>query len=1225
MTIGLGTGSLFMAKLGLLEGEQGSMEFAVMGPAMTRMAQAEDRAAAGEIFIDEQTCQSIIDWTQAEADGTGFYRFGGFRQDDMPNAAIDTRQDQVIPLLSAPQELDQRGQMLWLLQRIRALELFLPPGLIDKIKLDPERIAIGGEYRPVTVLFANFYGIDEIIQTLGQARGVEITAILNAHFRTMRQIIAKYGGVVNKVDSYAVGHRIMALFGAPRAHIDDPERAVRAALEMQEAMVGFAELCTSCGIFSLKQRIGINTGMVFAGNVGSSTRQEYSVMGDEVNLTARLMAVSAEGRVLISQSTARQTGDRFLLRAQPPVLVKGKSQPVDNYDVLGLQTRQVGHYQPLVGRETEWQIIHDLSERSLAGQTQVLTIVGDVGLGKSKLLQELARHWTQTHDAQSISVTCPSFGRHIPYLPWLDVLRAILNLDPGDSDAVKLTRIERVLCQIDPAWNDWTTLIGSLLGLGAQETELVRALDAQTRQRTLFHVICGLVAHVAGERPLLLSIDDLQSADDASVDLVNYVARQLREDSLLIALTYRPDESLSLDVDELGYTTVLSLRELDESSSLHLLDILLPTTPQMPDRLRQIILDKARGNPLYIDAMAHSLIENYLEMDPDSGTYRARADLDQIEVPDSVNRVIMSRIDRLDESSRNVLRVASAIGQEFEKWLLTAIYPYRRAEGELDDRLSDLAQREILSNPQADLLYLFRHVLTREVAYESLLYADRRQLHRRIGESIETQQADQISEYNEVLAYHFSLAEVWDKAWVYHLRAGRKAQQNYANEDAIHHFEQAIRALEHISDDKAGLLEAHTRLVEVLETVAEYDRALAHNAQARALVAQSSLAPLEAAQQRGALCRQAASIYEKRSDYEHAFSWLQNGLDALGALNVIEKAEIYLLGAGLYYRQGKYDQAIAWCRQSLDIADQSGRADKRQVIAHAYNLMGQIYTRRGDMGRAIEFCQQSLALYEEIQDVDKAAGAHINLGNGYFAQSDWSNAATHYLRALEIKRKIGDVYHQAVVTLNLGGVYLNRGELDQADHYHQASLEMWETLGSAYAIALVYNNMAAVALRRNALSEAQRLLGKSEALFQELGSTDFLPEVYRHLSEVYLGQNNLDQALEYARRSLDLACEHEMRLEEGITRSVLGRIHIAASALDQAAHELETSLEILESLQSRYEIGQALVQLTRLYRQLGQPGKAERLLDRALSIFQALGAYFDLVQAQSLKSSGSHS
>ncbi|RLC89577.1 MAG: hypothetical protein DRI77_15595, partial [Chloroflexi bacterium] len=608
MHIGLGSGPLFMAHLGSEEG----MEFTVMGRAMGQMAQAEDQAAAGEVFMDSATYRAVAGHAIIGEIREGFCHLVGFREGtpDLGGAPED-------PLSTLPPPPTGGDDALpWItgtVRRIRALELFLPPGLMDKIKLEPERITIGGEYRPVTMFFANFYGIDEIIEELGETRSAEITAILNAHFTTMRRIIAKYGGVVNKVDSYAVGHRIMAFFGAPRAHVDDPERTVRAALEMQEAMAAFAELDTSQGFFFLKQRIGVNTGLVFAGNVGSPTRPEYSVMGGAVNLAARLMAVAADGQVLINQSTARQTGDTFLLHEQEPVRVKGISLPVHNYEVLGLQERRVRavHRHPLIGRDAEWQTVHALTDLALAGETRVLTIVGDVGMGKSRFLEEVTAHWSEEHGASSISATCPSFGRHTPYLPWLDILRAFFGFDPADSNQVKMEKIEALLVESDPTWRDWTVLIGRLLGLEVEETGLVRGLDAQTRRRVIFRVVTGLVEHIAGEQPLLLVVDDLQWADDTSVALVNQVARQVSGRPLLLVLAHRPEETLALDVADLPRHTGLRLEELSDEASLRLLDTLLPTTPQMPQQLKELILQNAQGNPLFIEEVAHSLIENY--------------------------------------------------------------------------------------------------------------------------------------------------------------------------------------------------------------------------------------------------------------------------------------------------------------------------------------------------------------------------------------------------------------------------------------------------------------------------------------------------------------------------------------------------------------------------------------------------------------------------------------
>ena len=1222
MHIGLGSGPLFMAHLGSEEG----MEFTVMGRAMGQMAQAEDQATAGEVFMDSTTHRAVAGHALTGEIREGFCHLVGFREDtpDLGGAPED-------PLSTLPPPPTGGDVLPWIagtVQRIRALELFLPPGLMDKIKLEPERITIGGEYRPVTMFFANFYGIDEIIEELGETRSAEITAILNAHFTTMRRIITKYGGVVNKVDSYAVGHRIMAFFGAPRAHVDDPERTVRAALEMQEAMAAFAELDTSCGFFFLKQRIGVNTGLVFAGNVGSPTRPEYSVMGGAVNLAARLMAVAADGQVLINQSTARQAGDAFLLHEQEPVRVKGISLPVHNYEVMGLQERRVRavHRHPLIGRDDEWQTVHGLTDLALAGETRVLTIVGDVGLGKSRFLEEVTGHWSEEHGALSISATCPSFGRHTPYLPWLDILRAFFGFDPADSNHVRLEKIEALLVESDPTWRDWTVLLGRLLGLEVEETGLVRGLDAQTRQRMIFRVVAGLVGHVAGEQPLLLVIDDLQWADDTSVALVNQVARQVTGRPLLLVLAHRPEESLALDVADLPQHTGLRLDELSDEAGLCLLDTLLPTTPQMPQQLKELILRNAQGNPLFIEEVAHSLIENYLVLDEESGAYRARTDpatgletdLAQIEVPDTVNRVIMSRMDRLDESNRNVLKVASVIGKEFERWLLNAIYPYRRAEGELRERLDELSQREILDGPSPALLYLFRHILTREVAYESLLYADRRQLHRSIGASIEAQRAGRLAEYWEVLAYHFELAKEWEKALDYHLQAGRRAQEVYANEDAIHHFRWALKAAEQAPESEERQLAAHEGLAEVLDTLGEYDEALAHIQRAQDLVVVVGYSPEETARRLADLCRKTAVIHEKKSEYDTAFEWLRDGLGYLEGMEAVEAAHIYLLGAGVYQRQGKNEEAITWCQKSLAVASQIQTREGRQAVGHAYYNMGGIHIRRGDLVHAVQFCRESLQVYEQIDDIVGQSQAHINLANAYLdrgEQGDWLRAAEHYLRALEIKRKVGDVYHQAMITLNLGQAYLSQGDLNQATIYYRQSLEMWQELGSTYAIALLHNNMGAVTLRKGDPDEALALLQKSLEMFQQIGSGDFLPEVYRHQALAHLGRGELDQALDCAHRSLELAQEQEMRLEEGATRRALGQVHLARQELTQAERELQESLRILEELNSRYEVGKTLFQLARLYRARGEQARVEEFLGRARDIFEDLGARLDLENA----------
>jgi predicted ATPase/class 3 adenylate cyclase len=1218
MSVGLGTGRLFMAKLGSKEG----MEFAIMGRAMGNMARAEAQASAGEIFIDTETHSAIADLATTGPTPDGFHQLFSFQEgipdlSEVPEDPLDT-----LP----PPPAEEAAALLWVadsVRRIQALELFLPPGLMDRIKLEPERIMIGGEYRPVTVFFANFYGIDEIIEELGEARSAEITAILNAHFTTMRQIIAKYGGVVNKVDTYAKGHRIMTLFGAPRAHIDDPERAVRAALEMQEAMGAFAELSTTRGSFWLKQRIGVNTGLVFAGNVGSLAHQEYSVMGDGVNLAARLMAVATDGQVIISQSTARQSGDGFLLHEQDPVRVKGKSLPVHNHEVLGLQERRVRERRPLIGRDEEWERIHALSELGLAGDSQVVTIAGDAGLGKSRLVDEVTAHWSEEHNALSIRTNCPSFGRHTPYLPWLDLLRALLGFNPADSDQVKLEKIEALLLEIDPTWREWAVLMGRLLGLDVEETSVVHALDAQTRQRMIFRITTSLVDHIATEQPLLLAIDDLQWADDTSIELVNQTARLIGDRPFLFILAYRPDEPLAaiLELDEPSHHTNMRLQELSDKASLQLLDTLLPTTPQMPDQLKRLILNNAQGNPLFIEEVAHSLIENYLALDEETGTYHARTDLEQIEVPDSVNRVIMSRIDRLDESSRNLLKVASVIGKQFEHWLLDAIYPYRRAAGELRERLDELSQREILDGPHPDLLYLFRHIMTREVAYESMLYADRRQMHRRIGESIERQQAGRLGEYWEVLAYHFGLAEEWEKALDYRLQAGHKAQSIYANEEAIHHFQQALKAAEHVPGTEERQLAAHEGLSDVFDTLGSYDEALTHVYRAQDLVMLIGYSPEGTARRLAEQCRKVAFICRKRGDYDVAFNWLQGGMIALEGMDVLEVANIYLQGAGIYHREGNNAEALRWSQRSLNIIGRLEGEDEARlkVLAHTYYLQGAIYLRLGDNARVIEVCERSRMVYEQIGDVAGAGGAHNNLGTAYFNQGDLAKATEHYQVALELQTRIGNVHEIGMISNNLGGVHRDRGQLEQAEARYQQSLQIWQQSRSTYGEAFLYMNLATVALERRQWTQAIDYLTQSLDLCAQIRAEDFSAEAYRHLAQAHLGLGEIAQAEKWAIKSLELAQVQEMKLEEGASHRVLGQIRRAQSDWEAAERELQTSITILDSLDSQYEMGKALFQLALLHRDLNRDDQFHQTLDQAIAIFERMGAQLDLERALDIR------
>jgi len=1210
MTTGLGSGSLFTANLGTSE----KMEYTVMGEALTNMAHAEDQAEGGEIFVDQATYQAI----QSDAN-IGEIRKGCCQVTYVNPASCDC------PLMLEAMPTLRGDDMLAMLSHIQetvaclnALTPFLPPGLLDQLRFDPARMAgrERGEFRPVTVMFANFYGTEEIIRQLGPERAAEITAILNAHFTQMQDLIRRYEGVIDKVISYVVGHQIMALFGAPHAHVDDPERAVRAAWEMQVAMSAFNELETSAGVFALKQRIGINTGRVFAGNVGSEARHEYTVMGDEVNLTSRLMSAAREGQVLISQSTAAQIGKRFMLDEKTPVKVKGKSKPVPNYEVRGMVERhaaeQPARRAPLVGRDPEWQVIWRLAEQAMGGECRVLDVHGEMGMGKSRVLEELVDRWTGQGGAVFVA-SCLSYGQHTPYAPWVSILRQMFGLRDDDSDLARGEKIVSRLIAANPAWADWAALVANLLGVPMSESDLLKSLDPQLRQQNLQRIVNGLIVSESARRPALLALDDVQWIDEASLVLLNHLTTP-KPYPLLICIAYRPEESLGLAAAHKPNHTPVALEALSEAGGLALLDSQLPTAPEIPQRLKELILKNAQGNPLFIVEMTRALIETYLTFDAERGIYRARADWDRVQVPDTVSRVILSRLDRLDEQSRNILKVASVIGREFQKWLLQSIYPYRADEAEMEASLLNLSQKEILERIQ--VAFLFRHVMMREVAYESLLYAERRDLHGKIARSIERQQGARLDEYVEVLAEHCTLAEDWLNALQYHLKAGRRAQSVFANQDAIHRYRKALEVAQHILDSLSEQLAAHEGLGDTYQLVGRYDESLGSYAQARAVLDQMPSA-LDVERRRADLCRKTGHIHEYRGEYDQALLWIEQGLRLMEAKEHIETARLYLGGAAVFQREGQWQEVILWCRLSLDIAEKLTTQEAQQVAAHACYLLGNSYRRLGETEKASLYYRRSLDTYQALEDSPGIARAYNNLATFYRYQDDWVRATDHYQQALSILERIGDLHGQAVIANNLAEVLLNRGQLDEARAWYQRSLDISQELGLSFGVALVYNNLGYAFIRAQEWDQALGHLRQSLEMFERIGAEEFLPELYRHLAEAHLGRGDADEALTWAEKSLERALAAETKLEEGCTRRVLGSVHLARGQAQEAEAQWQHSIRILEGLASSYEVARTAIQLAALYADQGDEIQATRLRQQAIATFERLGAELDLARATS--------
>jgi class 3 adenylate cyclase/tetratricopeptide (TPR) repeat protein len=1238
LRVGVHAGRIFAAHVGYEPGYPlRGMELVVTGPDVNRVAEAQDYAAPGEICITADVLERISAAAEVEPVASSVYRLVRIDSSSCPA----TPQAEPVAVNLA----DWSATRMRLL--LEALGPYLPVDFTDERNSDPTDPELRPGLRPVAVLFANFVGYSTILGTLAHKGEVGVhlaTAILNAYYARMQDVIGRYGGVVNKVDMHTRGDKLMALFGAPRSHGDDVERAARAALEMQDVMVEvnqhIREMLDLIGApaTDLRQHIGINYGHVFAGNVGSDragSRREYTVMGDAVNLAARLMSAANEGEILISPTVRRQLSERFEIVDLSPILVKGKTEPIlVSRPVRPLSLRERSAIRrgqrPFIGRESQLEALTFAARRILAGQGQVAVIEGEVGTGKSRLVEQFQIQLAAAADFSSVRcfvTELPSYAQE-PYAPVIDLLRRLIVL--GGRPADDASRLRAWVEERVPNLGHFLPLLGDLLAIPIADNQVTAALTREQRRDRLFDTVEAVLHSGARSHPLVLVVDDLQWADAASLALIQRLAQGIAHSPLFLVLCYRPDTSFSAPWVQLAHTVVVDVDEFAPEQSAHLIRELL-ASDEVPESLTELVWSRAHGNPFFIEEFVKSLREMGAVTCVDGRWRLASEEMAMTAIPDTIEGIVLARLDRLEVRCREVLQevsVAATSQVRIPGALVECVDPFvadlpRRLQALVNDGLLEALELEL-----EELVYHFRHTLTRDVAYDTLLHARRRELHGLFARAIEALYLDRLDEQVTALAHHCVQAEDWPRAFSYLRRAGVRAQLLFANRDAISNYERALNTAEqHLPDmlqamkeEELGraLSDVHEHLGDVLELEGRYDESLQHYALARTMVAAEERSDDQVRHIAG-LCRKSAVVHERRSEYDLAFEWLEQGLSTLGDGSDIEAARIYLLGAGVYRRQGKSDEAIDWCQRSLDVASNVDTREGRQTVARALYNLGAIYTRQGNLGQGMDYGRESRAIYQHIGDIDGLAQADIILANAYFELGSWQQATDHYLRALEIKRRIGDVYTQAVITLNLGGVYLNQGNLDEATDSYVRSLEMWRKLGSTYPIALLHNNLAAVALRRDDATQALELLEESEELFREIGSKDFIAEVYRHRAEAHLICGELDAALECAFESLSQTIAQEMRLEEGMTRRVLGQVFLAREEPVEADEQLRASLKILDDLDSRYEAAQTLVQKTLLYHGQGHLEEAEGSLERAIAVFQELGAQLDLAHAQTLR------
>jgi class 3 adenylate cyclase len=650
-----------------------------------------------------------------------------------------------------------------------------------------ERSALTGERKQVTVLFADVSNFTSLSERLDPE---DVHGLINHAFEVMLTEIHAYEGTVNQF----LGDGLMALFGAPVAHEDHALRAAHAALGLQRGLARYRdELSRTRGI-DFRVRLGLNTGLVVVGAIGDNLRMDYTAVGDTTNTAARMQQLAEPGQVVVAEPTARLIEPYFELRQLGTFVVKHREQPVAAAELVRarphvsrLVARAAHGLSPFVGRDEALAALERAWAAARAGHGQVVLVTGEAGMGKSRLLLELQRRIGQT--ATWLQGDCISYGQSIPFLPIVEMLRRTFEVHDGDSEADVVTKIARGCAFLGDEAREVEPLLRYLLSVDPGDPD-VATRDPARRRAQLVTAVQRLVAAGSGRRPTVLVVEDAHWIDSAAEDFLKSFVDSVPGMALLLVVTYRP--SYQQPFGERSYFRHLIIQPVEDDAAARIVRAALGIE-DLPDDVVRAIAGKAEGNPFFLEELGRALVETGA-VRTEGGRLVLTQPAASLTVPDTVQDVIAARLDRLAEPHKRTVQTAAVIGREFALSLLQRVSDLQQ---QLEASLTELKRIELVYERLGgrDLEYVFRHALTQDVAYASLLQSERRRLHGLIGRAIEELHPDRLEERSEELVYHFTRGEAWDRVVHYAREAAARAEALCADDRAVEHYETALQAL----------------------------------------------------------------------------------------------------------------------------------------------------------------------------------------------------------------------------------------------------------------------------------------------------------------------------------------------------------------------------------------------------------------------------------------------
>jgi class 3 adenylate cyclase/tetratricopeptide (TPR) repeat protein len=1048
------------------------------------------------------------------------------------------------------------------------------PGYLAE-KILTSKTTLEGERKQVTVLFADLKDSTELIRGLDPEAAQQL---LDPAIHHMMDAVHRFEGTVNQV----LGDGIMALFGAPIAHEDHALRACYAALAMQAAMRAYTDDVRRTRGLELRMRVGLNSGEVVVRAIGNDLHMDYSAVGETTHLAARMEQLATPGSVRLSAATLRLVDGLVRVTALGPVPVKGLAEPVEVFELVSasqlrrrLQAAAARGLTPFVGRQHELEALHQALAQAQAGHGQVVALVGEAGVGKSRLVYEVI-HSHRTQGWRVLESASVSYGKATPYFPVIDLLKRYCHIDDGHEARTIRARVTGQVLTLDEALQETVPALLWLLDALPDDSPFQQLDPPQRRQRTLT-ALKRVLLRESQVQPVLVVFEDLHWIDTETQALLNHLVESLPTARLLLLVNYRPEYQHGWGSKT--YYTQLRLDPLPPASAEEFLAGLLGDDPSLTP-LMQLLIARTEGNPFFLEESVRTLMETWVLVG-EPGAYRLAQALPTIQVPATVQAVLAARIDRLSSEDKRLLQTVAVIGHEVPLPLVQIIAEL--PEAELHRNLARLQAAEFLYETQLfpERAFTFKHALTHEVAYGSLLQERRRTLHARIVEGLERLHADRLAEQVERLAHHALRGEVWDKAVIYCRQAGAKAVARSANQEAVAYFEQALGALQHLPDSR----DTREQAIDL-----RFDLRIA-------------LLPLGAYGRIFELLRDATAVAEALGD--------QRRLGLISAF-LIEH----------FRRMGEPGRAIECGQRALTLAEACGDF-AAQVMAT--QTLGTVYLALGDYRRAMGFLERGIASL-------KGELVHERFGNPYpnsvafctylacclAERGEFAAGSAHGAAAVRIAEAVDQPLSRIAAAFGVGSLHLLKGDLQRAIPILTGGLDLCRVWDVRFWFPMLASPLGYAYVLSGQTAEALPLLEQSMEQVAAMNIMGGYALYVARLSEAYLLAGRLEDAIPCARCALALARTHKERGHEAYALRLLGEIAAQCEPLEveQVEASYQQALALAEALGMRPLQAHCHRGLGTLYAKIGHREQAHAELSAAIDLYRTMEMPFWLPQAE---------